>query len=84
MKTFVAVVVGQGKEGFVQSVHVAADSYRLAAALVLRQVRRVSGIKDFQIALRRLDEDTLQSRASILEASTRIPCNNPPPRRFAS
>lgn len=84
MKTFVAVVVGQGREGFVQSVHVAADSYRRAAAIVLRQVRRIAGVKDFQIALRRLDEDTLVTRAGVLECSLPVPCSSPPPRRAAS
>lgn len=83
MKTFVAVVVGQGKEGFVQSVHVAADSYRRAAAIVLRRVRSMPGVKDFQIALRILDEDTFATRAGVLDCSLPIACSSPP-RRAAS
>lgn len=83
MKTFVAVVVGQGKEEFVQSIHVAADSYRRAAAIVLRQVRRIPGVRDFQIALRRLDEDRFMTRAGILDSSGLV-ASSSPPRRAAS
>lgn len=72
MKTFVAVVVGEGRTGFVQSIHVAAESYRKAAALVLRRVRRARGVEDFQLSLRALDEDSLCSRPGILLSSSPI------------
>ena len=83
MRTFVAVVVGQGRTGFVQTIHVAAGSYRKAAALVLRQVRRFRGVKDFQISLRALDEGGFVERPGILAASFPLYLG-PPERAVAS
>jgi len=69
MKTFVAIVVGQGKGGLVQSIHVSAQSYRKAAAVVLRRIRNTWRGRDFQIALRPLGEDSLTKKSRVLAAS---------------
>lgn len=77
MKTFVAVVVGQGRKAFVQSLHVAADSYRRAAAIVIRQLRQSPENVDFQISLRILDEHSMVSRPGILTTSYPVHLGNP-------
>lgn len=79
MKTFVAIVVGQGKKAFVQSLHVAADSSRRAAAIVLRQLRQ-SEIVDYQIALRVVEDHSFASRPGILMSSIPVQLGNPEPR----
>ena len=84
MKTFVAVVVGQGANAFVQSIHVAAKSYRNAAAIVLRQVRRFQGVRDFQISLRALEEDTFCTNQGILMASSPVHIGPPGGKALAS
>ncbi len=76
MKTFVAIVVGQGRNNFVQSLHVAADSYRRAAAIVLRAVRNTGNTQDFQIAIRPLEEESLCLRPCILQVSDPVLLNS--------